>query len=234
MKKSILAVLLMFALVVPALTETVETIGVEAPVAVAEPKATVAPAVVAESTGTVATPVVVAEPKATTVAPIVVAESVSTAELVVKVGYGLNAQIKTDGYSSLDVSSPFMIGAEGYMYVTQGLGLGLGINNIFDADIKDEGAKIGVTNIYFSVKPKLGFADVYLLGQVGYGLVRIPELSDMGADIKNGMYWGVGAGVELMSFVVELLYSNNNFTIETSPTYTYSMIAVNVGYKFLI
>ncbi|MDD5021143.1 MAG: outer membrane beta-barrel protein [Endomicrobiaceae bacterium] len=179
MKKSILAVLLMFALVVPALAETLEVVG--------------------------------------------------------KVGYGLNAKVTNEG-DSLDVNSPFMVGAEGYIYVIPGLGLGAGINNIFDAEVKDsEDLKIGATNIYVSVKPKLGFiADVYLLGQLGYGLVRIPDVPK----IENGIYWGVGAGVELMSFVVELLYSNNNFKIipdgDPSISLTYSVIALNVGYKFSI
>ncbi len=95
---------------------------------------------------------------------------------------------------------------------------------------------MGMTNVYVSVKPKIGFiANVYLLGQVGYGLVRVSDVQK--AD--SGMYWGIGAGAELSSFIFEVLYSNNKMTIKPSPTdpqvdVTHSMVSFNVGYKFSI
>lgn len=202
MKKSILAVLLMFALVVPSFAETV---------------------VVTEGT---AEPVVVSEGTV---------EPEGTVELVAKVGYGLSPQLKSDG-DTVDVNSPYMVSAEGYVYITPSIGLGLGANHIFDAALKDaEDFKVGATNIYASIKPKLGFiANLYLLGQVGYGLMRVPDAPK----IENGIYWGVGAGVELAPFIVEVIYSNNNFklvnTLDQSIDITYSMIAVNVGLKFSI
>lgn len=180
MKKSILAVLLMFALVVPAFSETLEVVG--------------------------------------------------------KVGYGVNAKIDNSG-QTMDVNSPFMLGAEGYLYIIPSLGIGAGISNVFDSEVKDSnGIKMGMTNVYLSVKPKIGFiANVYLLGQVGYGLVRVTEIEK--AD--SGMYWGAGAGIELMSWIVEVIYSNNKMTIKPSPSdpqfdVTHSMVSFNVGYKFSI
>lgn len=180
MKKSILSVLLMFALVVPALTETLEVVG--------------------------------------------------------KVGYGVNSKIDNSG-TTMDVNSPFVLGAEGYLYLIPSLGLGAGISNVFDSEVKDSnGIKFGMTNVYFSVKPKIGFiADVYLLGQIGYGLVRVSEVQK--AD--SGIYWGAGAGVELMSWLVEIIYSNNKMSIKPGPSdpafdVTHSMVTLNVGYKFSI
>lgn len=180
MKKSILAVLLMVALVVPAFSETLEVVG--------------------------------------------------------KVGMGFNSKIDNNG-SGMDVNSPFIVGAEGYLYLLPVVGLGAGISNVFDSEVKDSnGIKFGMTNVYFSVKPKIGFiADVYLLGQLGYGLVRVTDIEKA----ESGLYWGAGAGVELSSFIVEILYSNNKMTIKPSPSdpqfdVTHSMVSFNVGYKFSI
>jgi hypothetical protein len=180
MKKSIFTVLLMFALVSPALCETLEVVG--------------------------------------------------------KAGYGFNSKIDNSG-TNMDVNSPFVLGAEGYLYLLPSVGIGAGISNVFDAEVKDSnGIKMGMTNVYVSVKPKIGFiANVYLLGQVGYGIVRVTDIEK--AD--SGMYWGAGAGVELMSWVVEILYSNNKMTIKPSPSdpqfdVTHSMVTLNVGYKFSI
>lgn len=157
-------------------------------------------------------------------------------EVVGKAGMGFNSKIDNNG-STMDVNSPFILGAEGYLYLLPAVGLGAGISNVFDAEVKDSnGIKMGMTNVYVSVKPKIGFiANVYLLGQVGYGLVRVTDVQK--AD--NGMYWGIGAGAELSSFIFEVLYSNNKMTIKPSPTdpqvdVTHSMVSFNVGYKFSI
>ncbi|MDD3065309.1 MAG: outer membrane beta-barrel protein [Endomicrobiaceae bacterium] len=181
MKKSILAVLLMIGLVVPAFCETLEVVG--------------------------------------------------------KAGYGVNAKIDGSGGLTMDVDSPFVLGAEGYMYLLPSVGIGAGISNVFDSKVKNPaGVKIGMTNIYVSVKPKIGFiADVYLLGQFGYGLVRVSDVEK----VDSGIYWGAGAGIELMSWIVEVVYSNNKMTVKPGPSdpafdVTHSMVTLNVGYKFAI
>lgn len=159
-----------------------------------------------------------------------------TLEVVGKAGYGFNSKIDNGG-TNMDVNSPFVLSAEGYVYLLPSVGIGAGISNVFDAEVKDSnGIKIGMTNVYVSVKPKIGFiADVYLLGQLGYGLVRVTEVEKA----ENGIYWGAGAGVELMSWVVEIIYSNNKMTVKPSPSdpsfdVTHSMVTLNVGYKFAI
>lgn len=157
-------------------------------------------------------------------------------EIVGKVGVGGNSKIENNGHSQ-DLNSPFIVGAEGYLYLLPSVGLGAGISNVFDAELQESGGiDVGFTNVYFSVKPKIGFiANVYLLGQIGYGLARVSEVYEK----ENGIYWGVGAGVELSSFLVELVYSNNKFKVtpdEVTPSVdiTHSMIALNVGYRLSI
>lgn len=158
-----------------------------------------------------------------------------TFEVVGKLGLGGNSKIENDG-NSQDVNSPVIIGAEGYVYALPSLGLGVGISNVFDADMQDSDVSIGFTNVYFSVKPKVGFiANVYLLGQIGYGFTRVSKVYEK----ESGMYWGIGAGIEVTSFVFELVYSNNKFSVTPeeivgSIDVTHSMIALNAGYKFSI
>lgn len=156
-------------------------------------------------------------------------------EADIKAGFIINPSLKTDAGTN-DMDMTFSIGTDFYYYAIQSIGLGLGANNIFGAKVKNSGsdARYEFSNLYFALKPKISFEDysVYYLGQVGYGMIRA---TDFAGEIENGLYWGLGVGVEYESFIFELLYSTNNAKVKTgldSSDITYSTLALNVGYRF--
>ena len=164
-------------------------------------------------------------------------------DLDLKLGYTLSNSVKLeDAEGSTDKS--FILGADFYYYLHSNVALGVGINNIFDSKA-DYGYddKYGFTNIYFSVKPKMDlksdiFTGVYGIAQIGYGILRLDYDDEIiHPDKKNGLYWAVGAGAEIMkNFIFELIYSCNNASIEIpyDPSFDikYSAFSVNIGYKF--
>ena len=176
-------------------------------------------------------------------------------EADVKLGYIVSNNIDFDWKnsttycSSASTDSKIILGADFYYYVLSQVGLGVGINNIFDStetDYKGDYTyedKYGFTNIYFAVKPKIDlqsdvFTSVYLIGQLGYGFVRL-NYDGCNVDVKNDLYWGIGAGAEIMkNFIFELIYSCNNGSYKTLPAgddsadIKYSAFSINLGYKF--
>ncbi len=157
-----------------------------------------------------------------------------------------------EGKGDSDVNMSVLIGAEFFYYINKNVALGFGINNNFNADLKDmkdygfdNKGEVGFTNFYFAVKPKIEveseiFNSVYFLGQIGYGLFRF-DGHRHGESDGNGLYWGIGAGTEIYkNFIVELLYSANNGSIKDkyglgdTADLTYTTITLNVGYKFTL
>jgi hypothetical protein len=53
-------------------------------------------------------------------------------------------------------------------------------------------------------------------------------------DIKGGLYWGIGAGTEIKSFIVELIYGSNSGEAEGGNKFTATAINLNLGYKFAL
>ena len=174
----------------------------------------------------------------------VLASQAGGMEVVGKIGANLNLSLKAESggnSETYDTDMSVMLAAEGFYCISPAVALGLGVSNNFDTKIKDTpiDAKIGFTNVYFALKPKIAlesdfFDSIYFLAQAGYGFARITEVKD----VENGMYWGVGAGTEMQSFIFEVLYSCNYSKFQTSPTDksdgTFSTIALNVGYKFAL
>ena len=167
-------------------------------------------------------------------------------EADVKLGYTLSNSVEYDNgirYFSGSTDNSFILGADFYYYVHPQVGLGVGINYVFDSTA-DYGwnDKYGFTNIYFTVKPKLDlqsdiFTSVYLIGQLGYGILRFNYDAIDSPDAENGLYWGLGAGIEIMkNFICELIYSCNDAGVDFNPgsdaDIKYSAFSINLGYKF--
>lgn len=146
------------------------------------------------------------------------------------------------GYNT---DSTFSLGADFYYYVMNNLGVGLGVNHIFesrfDAGWNDKD-KLSSTNVYLAIKPILaenGLVDkVYLLGQLGVGLnsFKIGENSEDDWD-STGLYWGFGFGVEKYNVILEFVYSVGYLGKEKAnwgadDSYTIRNLAINAGYKF--
>ena len=197
------------------------------------------------------------------VAPAFAAEK-GDMEIVGKLGLNLTPKVEASGSfvdaggfsptreGDSDTNMSVLVGAEFFYYLNKTVALGFGINNNFNADLKDtEGhgidckGEVGFTNFYFAVKPKIEveseiFNSVYFLGQIGYGLFRF-DGHRHGESDGNGLYWGIGAGTEIYkNFIVELLYSFNYGSIKDKFGYgdtadlTYKTLTLNVGYKFAI
>lgn len=156
-------------------------------------------------------------------------------EADIKAGFMINPSLKTDA-GTTDMNMTFSIGTDFYYYAVPSIGIGFGANNIFGAKVKDGGddAKYEFSNLYFALKPKISFDDysIYYIGQIGYGLIRA---TDFAGSVENGLYFGMGVGVEYESFIFEILYSANNGKLTAgsdSSDITYSTLALNIGYRF--
>lgn len=203
------------------------------------------------------------------VAPVFATEK-GDMEIVGKLGLNLTPNVAASGDVSkhgyfkpyyfkntdADTNMSVLIGAEFFYYLNKNIALGFGINNNFNAELKDLTvddmkfeSEIGFTNFYFAVKPKIEmqseiFNSIYFVGQLGYGILRFDsdyEGDKLSKADGNGLYWGIGAGTEIYkNFIVELLYSVNYGSIKTvkylngTADLTYTTLTLNVGYKFAI
>ncbi|WP_372518415.1 outer membrane beta-barrel protein [Candidatus Ruminimicrobiellum ovillum] len=203
------------------------------------------------------------------VAPVFATEK-GDMEIVGKLGLNLTPNVAASGDVSKkgyfrpwtfkdtdeDTNMSVLIGAEFFYYLNKNVALGFGINNNFNAELKDLTvgdmkfeSEIGFTNFYFAVKPKIEmqseiFNSIYFVGQLGYGILRFDsdyEGDKLSEADGNGLYWGIGAGTEIYkNFIVELLYSVNYGSIKAvsymngKADLTYTTLTLNVGYKFAI
>ena len=198
-----------------------------------------------------------------------------TKEINIKAGLNINpsATVAADGIvSGLDVKLPFSLdggavvdgnmqyrlAAEGYYFVKDGLGVGLGVERAFPTGyINEILARADSVNIYAAVKQEIKISEnkfidgIYLLGRLGYGINNLKsDLSEILSKVEsakidvsadNGLYWALGMGFEKNNFLIEILYSVNysklNVDIDKiniSTDLSLSTIGINVGYKFTI
>lgn len=160
-------------------------------------------------------------------------------------GYGWNA----DAY---DRNPALSIAGEGLYSVLPELPVGLGINYQFDSKEKgDDNYESGVTNIYLTAKPiaKIDskiFTALYAIGQIGYGLNIFDGKNSYGGKFEadgNGLYWGLGAGTEIMNdFIFEFVFSTNYWSYkykepgypDTTTDMVTTALTLFAGYKFSI
>jgi len=185
-------------------------------------------------------------------------------EIVGKLGVATNSTIVwcDDGVSEgYNKNSALSIAVEGLYYIFPELPIGLGINYQFNSEISDKfyglsSSESGVTNIYLTIKPiaktdsKI-FTALYAIGQIGYGLNRLDmngSFPGEGVEWKNevdsnGLYWGLGAGFEIMNdFVFEFIFSTNYWSSKSENTVSGSdtddmkstALTLFAGYKFNI
>ena len=75
--------------------------------------------------------------------------------------------------------------------------------------------------------------NVYILGQIGYGFMRIENAYET----EDGMYWGVGGGIDIWYFLIDVNYATNFGKIkmnhgEKKMDVRQSTIIVSLGYRF--
>ena len=95
------------------------------------------------------------------------------------------------------------------------------------------------SNIKPYLKADLGYSFNHNSGDLKFIDYELGETIKVSSDIKNGLYFGIGAGVEYNNFVADLMYKINKAKFETSTPYgktkddfDYSRVTLSVGYKF--
>ena len=173
----------------------------------------------------------------------------SKTEIEIKVGRTVNAKPEVNR-DPVKVDDVYTVGIEIMAYSNSFVGFGAGIYNIFDSKIKnDDGSvvtgpsgeeyEIAFTNPYLTLKSKILQFDseiirnVYIYGQIGYGFMRIKNAFET----EDGMYWGVGGGVEIWHFLLDVNYATNFGKIkvasgENKLDVRQSTLIVSVGYRF--
>ena len=147
--------------------------------------------------------------------------AVNTTDVYVYEEYG-------DEVYNYEKNPALSIAVEGLYYLLPELPIGLGINYQFNSEkskpvinsITSSSYESGSTNIYLTVKPTAKidskiFTALYAIGQIGFGLNRLDYSGwylDDGDKIyyeeevdSNGLYWGLGAGMEIIAVYRPLL-----------------------------
>lgn len=160
-----------------------------------------------------------------------------------RMGYELTIEATREIYPNLELGA-------GISYQDHGSTKSL---NDRDFDIKLDMPKFTSIPIYLTTKyniPTNSNIKPYLKADLGYSFnhnsgdlkftdYELGETIKISSDIKNGLYFGIGAGVEYNNFVADLMYKINKAKFETSTPYgktkddfDYSRVTLSVGYKF--
>ena len=176
----------------------------------------------------------------------------SRTEIEIKVGRTVNAKPEI-AREPVDGDDVYTVGIEVVAYSNSFIGFGAGIYNVFDSKIKKDGVtktdprpegnngeyKIAFTNPYLTLKSKILQFDsdiirnVYIFGQIGYGFMRIENAYET----EDGMYWGVGGGIDIWHFLIDVNYATNFGKIkmnhgEKKMDVRQSTIIVSLGDRF--
>lgn len=94
------------------------------------------------------------------------------------------------------------------------------------------------SNIKPYLKADLGYSFNHNSGDLKF--TDYEKTIKISSDIKNGLYFGVGAGVEYNNFIADLMYKVNKAKFEAISSqgekakedFDYSRVTLSVGYKF--
>ena len=167
-----------------------------------------------------------------------------------KLGIDLEGEIEfSEDYTSEnrekkeDVENGFSVAGEFFAKISDNIELGAGIIYQFPRSGEDsEDVEFNFVPIYGTLRMRSSNKNMapYLIGQMGYNFFYGDSLSANGLtfdfDYKGGLYWGIGGGFLIKKkFLVELLYSVNNGTIELFGyefDTKYSKVSISLGYNF--
>jgi len=141
--------------------------------------------------------------------------------------------------SESDVDGGVSVSFEYLVPVSNKIEWGVGLNYQFNRNL--EGASKGFNYIPIYGIAKYNLDSIYLLGNVGYSMFNFErDLNDQ-EDLKGGLYYGVGAGLDISeNLTAELMYSVSNGKYEYTDinddklisNYEYSKISLALGYAF--
>lgn len=165
---------------------------------------------------------------------------VSSASLAQVPGYwdikgaiDIGGEIDIDGSGEDDVDSGFTLVGEYKVPQTTQWTLGAGVQYQLDREI-DNGSNtdFNFVPIYVLAHYNMQNSPYYFLGHLGYNSFDM----DSTGDTSGGMYYAVGAGMDLASNMsAEVMYSVNNGEAEISGSdrdVDYSKLTVSLGYQF--
>ena len=179
-----------------------------------------------------------------------------TMQLDVKAGMPVNQELKVKGDNiniNYDLDTTFSLGADFFYYIDSNIAVGAGIDHIFETKIKYDGGvsandKVGFTNVYLQAKYDFVLNNdivnnIYPVVQVGYGMASYDfdsRFYSCSFEEENGLYWAIGIGTTIKEhLIIELIYSFDYGKITMKDPYfenvmdtTYTMIKLNVGFKF--
>jgi hypothetical protein len=147
------------------------------------------------------------------------------------IDFGGEADI--DGLGNKDVDTGFTLVGEYKVPYTGQWTFGGGIRYQLDREIDNTSADISFVPFYALAHYNMTNSPYYFLGHLGYNTFDMDNTSDT----SGGMYYALGAGMDLGSNMsAELMYSENNGEAEgyngNNIDVEYSKITVSLGYQF--
>lgn len=135
----------------------------------------------------------------------------------------------TDG----DVDTGFTLVGEYKVPYTSQWTFGGGVRYQIDREIDDSGDDINFVPFYALAHYNMQNSPYYFLGHLGYNTFDMDNTSDT----SGGMYYALGAGMDLgTNMSAEVMYSENNGEMDngygTDQDVEYSKITVSLGYQF--
>jgi len=151
------------------------------------------------------------------------------------IDFGGEADI--DGYGDTDVESGFTLVGEYKVPYTSEWTFGGGVQYQLDRDLDDNGLNdsLNFVPFYALAHYNMQNSPYYFLGHLGYNTFDM----DSTGDTSGGMYYAVGAGMDLASNMsAEVMYSVNNGEADdfhvpgNNVDVEYSKLTVSLGYQF--
>lgn len=153
----------------------------------------------------------------------------------IKGAIDFGGEIDIDGASDEDVDSGFTLVGEYKLPYTSQWTLGAGMRYQLDRETDDTKKDFNFVPFYGLAQYNMQNSPYYLLGHLGYNTFDI----DGSSDESGGMYYAVGAGMDLASNMsAEVMYSVNNGEADdflrsgNDVDVEYSKLTVSLGYQF--
>ena len=149
----------------------------------------------------------------------------------IKGAIDFGGEIDIDGQDKEDVGSGFTLVGEYKVPYTTNWTFGGGVRYQLDREIDDTASNdFNFLPFYGLAHYNMQNSPYYFLGHLGYNSFD----SDISGDTSGGMYYALGAGMDLArNMSAEVMYSVNSGEIDSgSKDVDYSKITVSLGYQF--
>ncbi|MFP4371041.1 MAG: outer membrane beta-barrel protein [Halanaerobium sp.] len=148
----------------------------------------------------------------------------------IKGAIDFGGEIEIDGQSDQDADSGFTLVGEYKVPYTSEWTFGGGVRYQLDRETDQSKDDFNFVPFYGLAHYNLQNSPYYFLGHLGYNTFDMDNVGDT----SGGMYYALGAGMDLGSNMsAELMYSVNSGEIDTgNEDVDYSKITVSLGYQF--